>query len=150
MAKKENPLRALRQSEEAMLRHCRALFKGQITNLERRSDDGFSKGTAKLRRIKGHSEFEFVDAEHIFVEIQNENLMVRTEQRALATVPDLIVLFDDEFRAVSTEELRFGLRATVVVFPAHPLLKSKEALAVVGPRAFGYDVDYVPIDELEL
>ncbi len=40
--------------------------------------------------------------------------------------------------AVATEELRYGLRLAVLLLPAHPLLKTPEALRVVGPQAFGY------------
>jgi DUF917 family protein len=47
---------------------------------------------------------------------------------------------------LQTEELRYGLRIAVVGLPAHPLLRSPEALAVVGPGAFGYaDVEYLPL-----
>lgn len=48
-------------------------------------------------------------------------------------------------RPIQTEEMRYGLRLSVVALPAHPLLRSAEALKVVGPAAFGYsDVDYKP------
>jgi hypothetical protein len=40
-------------------------------------------------------------------------------------------------RAVSTEELRYGLRLSVVALPAPPQLTTAKALAVVGPEAFG-------------
>jgi hypothetical protein len=33
----------------------------------------------------------------------------------------------------------------VIALPCTPLLRSTEALAIVGPRAFGYDRDYVPL-----
>ena len=39
---------------------------------------------------------------------------------------------------IATEEMRYGLRAAVVGLPAHPLLTTPAALAVVGPAAFGY------------
>ena len=39
---------------------------------------------------------------------------------------------------MQTEDLRFGLRVTVVTLPAHPLLRTPEAMQVVGPAAFGY------------
>ncbi|MGD9530125.1 MAG: hypothetical protein AB7V44_25480 [Pseudonocardia sp.] len=29
-----------------------------------------------------------------------------------------------------------------------PILRTREALAVFGPRAFGLDVDWVPVEEL--
>jgi hypothetical protein len=42
---------------------------------------------------------------------------------------------------VGTEELRYGLRLALLHLPAHPLLRSPEALAVVGPHAFGYQAE---------
>ena len=38
---------------------------------------------------------------------------------------------------MSTEELHYGLRLSVVALPAPPQLTTAEALAVVGPEAFG-------------
>ncbi len=43
---------------------------------------------------------------------------------------------------VTTEEVRYGLRVGVVVLPASPMLKTPEAMAVVGPKAFGFNLDY--------
>ena len=154
-ARNANPLLALQQKseEEEMLRKSRIVFYGKIVSIDRKNDGGFSKGTVKLQSVPmaGSAETKYINEERIFVEIQNEYLIVRTEQETLITVPDLIVLFDDEYRAISTEELRYGLRATVMVFPASPSLRTKEALEVVGPGAFGYqDAKYVPIEQLDL
>jgi DUF917 family protein len=61
-------------------------------------------------------------------------------------VPDLICIVDSETgRAIGTEELRYGLRIDVLSMPAPVLLRSEIALAAVGPRAFGYDFDFVPM-----
>ena len=61
-------------------------------------------------------------------------------------VPDLICIVDSETgRAIGTEELRYGLRIDVLSMPAPVLLRSEIALASVGPRAFGYDFDFVPV-----
>lgn len=47
---------------------------------------------------------------------------------------------------IATEEQRYGLRVAVVGLPAHPLLTSPAALAVVGPAAFGHsNVEHVPL-----
>jgi len=49
---------------------------------------------------------------------------------------------------MQTEDLRYGLRVSIVGLPAHPLLRTSDALAVVGPAAFGYgDVVYSPLGE---
>ncbi|PRW56447.1 hydantoinase subunit beta [Chlorella sorokiniana] len=67
--------------------------------------------------------------------------------RVLATVPDLICCIEEDTgQPIATEEMRYGLRAAVVGLPAHPLLTTTQALAVVGPAAFGHgEVAYVPL-----
>jgi uncharacterized protein len=62
-------------------------------------------------------------------------------------VPDLICIVDlDTAEPVTTEVIRYGLRVAVLGIPAPKMLKSPEALEVVGPAAFGYpDVPYRPL-----
>ena len=44
--------------------------------------------------------------------------------------------------AIGTETLRYGQRVTVIALPAPSLLMTKKGLRHVGPRAFGYDLDF--------
>ena len=64
-------------------------------------------------------------------------------------MPDLISMVDHELgEPVPTEEMRYGLRVAVIAMPAPPLLRTPEALAYVGPQAFGYpeeEVTFVPM-----
>lgn len=49
---------------------------------------------------------------------------------------------------IATEEMRYGLWVAVVGLPAHPLLTTPAALAVVGPAAFGYEaVQYLRLGQ---
>lgn len=76
--------------------------------------------------------------------VQNENIVVENilsgeKKEILATVPDLISILDTETgESIPTEEIRYGLRVSVVVLPSPPLLYTDKALKVVGPEAFGY------------
>ena len=82
------------------------------------------------------------------IDFQNENLIARTDEgEILAVVPDLICLVDeDSAEPITTEIVRYGLRVVVLGIPAPEMLKTPEALAVIGPEAFGYDgVPYVPL-----
>ena len=67
----------------------------------------------------------------------------------LACVPDLICLVELESgEAVTTDELRYGLRVALLVLPVPPLMSTAKALQVVGPQAFGYTVEdatYIPV-----
>ncbi len=80
------------------------------------------------------------------IDFQNENLIARLGEEALCAVPDLITIVSlDDGEAIGTESLRYGLRVAVLGMPAPKELKTEAALAVVGPRAFGYDIDFCPL-----
>ena len=80
------------------------------------------------------------------IEFQNENLVARREGEIVCVVPDLIcAVATDLGEPVTTELMRYGLRVTILGFPAPALWASPEGLAVAGPQAFGYDVEYVPL-----
>jgi DUF917 family protein len=78
------------------------------------------------------------------IDFKNEYLILRVDDRVHLTVPELIGVVETETGApLTTEVLRPGLRATVLGFPCSPLYRTPEALRVVGPAAFGYDVPLV-------
>lgn len=135
-AKRRSPVERILEQENGVL-----LFKGKVTDVARRVDKGFAKGQAT---IAGLEEFS---GSQLLVDIQNENLIARREDQVLAIVPDLISIVDLESgEPTTTETLRFGFRVAVIGLPAHSLLKTPEALEVIGPQAFGYpDVVYRPL-----
>lgn len=119
----------------------RALFQGKIVDVERRTTGGFARGQVVIQGTGAHAGSSLV------VEFQNENLMARLDGRVVCSVPDLICVVDSERgEPITTELLRYGFRITVLAFPAPPLLRTTRALQVVGPRAFGYEVDYRPLE----
>jgi DUF917 family protein len=48
---------------------------------------------------------------------------------------------------ITTEELRYGFRVIVIGAPCVPDWRTEAGLALVGPRYFGYDIDFVPVEE---
>jgi DUF917 family protein len=64
------------------------------------------------------------------------------------TVPELICVLDTESgEAIGTEQIRYGQRIAVLSLPADKILTSERGLQVVGPRAFGYDSDFLSLHE---
>ncbi len=62
---------------------------------------------------------------------------------AARDVPDLICALDTvSGEACGTETIRYGRRVTVVALPAPPVFLTARGLEHVGPRAFGYDLDF--------
>ena len=116
------------------------LLRGKIVDVERRTTAGFARGSVRIAGTEDD------DGRMLRIDFQNENLVARLDGDVVATVPDLItIVAGDDAEPVSTELLRYGYRVAVLVLPAPALLTTPKALRVVGPRAFGYDLDFSPI-----
>jgi DUF917 family protein len=81
------------------------------------------------------------------IAIQNENLVLWVDGEPVIMVPDLIINLDLETgEPITTEILRYGQRVAVIGLPVHDLMKTPEAMAVVGPQAFGYpELTFAPL-----
>lgn len=120
----------------------RRLYTGKVTELSSRTIGGFDVGEVTLEPLTGAGEA-------LHIAIKNEYLLARCGDRVLASVPDLITLVDHETATpINSERLRYGQRVTVFAIgsPAH--YRTARALAVVAPRCFGFDLDYVPLERL--
>jgi DUF917 family protein len=118
------------------------LLRGKVVDVERRTAGGFVRGSAVIEGLGADA------GRTVRVEFQNENLIVLEDGRPLATVPDIITALDTHTaQTITTEQLRYGHRVVLAVFPSPDVWRTPAGLAVVGPRAFGYDVDYQPIEE---
>lgn len=134
LAQKEHrdPVQAILAQEKGML-----LFRGKIADIARRTTEGFLRGTVKLEGLddsRGHT-FELA--------FQNEWAVGWLDGVAQVMTPDLICVLDSvSGEAIGTEVARYGQRVTVVALPAPPVFLSPRGLDFVGPRAFGYDLDF--------
>ncbi|MEX0344343.1 MAG: DUF917 domain-containing protein [Rhizobiaceae bacterium] len=123
-------------------RFCKVLFDGKVADLLRETTRGFAIGRLILQSIDG-------SVEPMEIEFQNEFLSARIGDRYLATAPDLICILDRETaEPITTESLRYGQRVKVVGVSVPPVMRTTEALEVWGPRIFGVDRDYVPIEQI--
>jgi len=140
---KRNPLPIIEKE------NGRLIFIGKIVSLYRLTQDGYNKGKAKISGLE-----QFINST-MDIEFQNENLVAwfygdnKPEDKVVvATVPDIISVVDTEsYQPFLVEDLKFGLRASVLVLPASPLMRTEQALKIIGPKGFGYDVDYKPVGD---
>ncbi|MEM7274242.1 MAG: DUF917 domain-containing protein [Actinomycetota bacterium] len=120
-----------------------ALVEGKVADVDRQTTDGFAKGSAVIEGTGADN------GRLLRMEFQNENAVVIEDGKVLASVPDIITAVDvHTARPIVTELLRYGQRVALVALPCDPVWRSDDALAVVGPQAFGYDLDYVPVETL--
>jgi DUF917 family protein len=137
LAQKEHrdPVQAILDAEDGKL-----LFRGKIADIARRTTEGFLRGTAKLDGLdewRGHG-FELA--------FQNEFAVGWLDGVPKVMTPDLICVLDSvSGEAIGTETLRYGQRVTVIALRAPKVFLSPRGLDFVGPRAFGYDLDFVSV-----
>lgn len=130
--RREDAVAALIEAEQGVL-----LFKGKVQDVDRRTTEGFLRGTARLVGLDGDR------GSMLSLGFQNEYAAAWRDGEVVATTPDIICTMDSESgEAVGTEMLRYGQRISVIALPAPELFLTPNGLATVGPRAFGYDFDY--------
>jgi DUF917 family protein len=127
-----DPIAAILEAEDGKL-----LFRGKITDIARRTTEGFLRGTAKLEGLDDWRGRGFDLA------FQNEFAVGWMDGEPVVMTPDLICVLDSvSGEAIGTETLRYGQRVTVIALRAPSVFLSERGLAFVGPRAFGYDLDF--------
>ena len=119
------------------------LFDGKVVDLERGFDAGFTRGKAMLDGIgawKG-SQYE--------LRFQNEMLLALRDGQLSAVTPDLICILDAATaHPITTETLRYGNRISVIGIPADERWRTDIGIETAGPRYFGFDVDWQPVEQL--
>jgi uncharacterized protein len=113
------------------------LYKGKVIDVERRATEGFLRG---LARFDGLDEWR---GSKMQINFQNEWIVARQDGEPVAMTPDLICVLDSvSGEAVGTETIRYGQRVTVIALPPTPIFLTEKGLRHVGPRAFGYDIEF--------
>ncbi|MEO0754493.1 MAG: DUF917 domain-containing protein [Pseudomonadota bacterium] len=121
----------------------RGLFSGVVSDVSTRVEGGYDVGRASISPLVDDGR------PPLLIDIRNEYLTARQGDQVLASVPDLITILDFETaQPINAERLRYGQRVSVFAIgcPAH--YRTERALNVVSPRAFGFDFDYIPLEEL--
>jgi len=136
-ANQTDPIEAILRTHEGTL-----LLTGKIADVSRTFRGGHDWGRLQIDGIGS-------DRSHrAELDFKNEYLVMRRDGTPVASVPDLIsVVETSSGTPVSSEIARVGTRVSILGMPCSPLYRSEEALRVVGPQAFGYDLPYLPLRE---
>jgi DUF917 family protein len=135
-ARRHNVVERLLAKTDATL-----FFTGKVADVRRELRGGFAMGEAMLTGVGDHA------GSQARVAIQNENLVLWVDGTPAVMVPDLIMNLELETgEPITTEMLRYGQQLAVIGIPAHDLIKTPEALKIVGPAAFGYpELNFAPL-----
>lgn len=143
---------AIRQAREANSDPVKAaaeavsgwlLFEGEIVSSEVADDQsyGFGVGTHTLEGRGGYQGHSFK------LWYKNEYHVSWLDGAPFITSPDaLIMVHLSTGEPALSFDFKVGDQVAVVGRRAHQLHRTKEGVAALGPRRFGFDLDYVPIE----
>jgi len=128
----DDPIAAILKVEPGKL-----LYKGKVIDVARRTTEGFLRGVV---RFDGLDDWR---GSAMTINFQNEWIVAWHDDKPVAMTPDLICVLDSvSGEAVGSETIRYGQRVTVIALPPPAVFLSERGLQHVGPRAFGYDLDF--------
>ena len=123
------------------------LFQGIVTKSADKGDRGFSWSDVEVR---GTKEFEG----HTYrVFVKNENNVTWFDGKPDAMAPDFIANLDpktgDTINPPVLGSYIVNQEVVLVGWPNSEMWRTPKGIEVFGPRHFGFDFDYVPIEQLQ-
>jgi uncharacterized protein len=119
----------------------RVVFRGRVVSFAWEEREGFTWGELELAG-------ESADAGSTYrVWSKNENLLAWRDGEPDVTAPDLICCFSaGTGEPITNPHHAAGTAVTVVGVPAAPQWRTAAGVATLGPRHFGFDIAFVPLE----
>lgn len=120
------------------------LFRGKVVAAEWDESQPYMYGIG-TNRLEGTGAI----SGHTFaIWYKNENHITWKDGQPFVTSPDIIVVADEQSgEPLTNADVVEGRNVAVIGLPAIDGFRSAKGLEVLGPRHFGFDIDYVPIEQ---
>jgi DUF917 family protein len=137
-AAKQDPADAVAKATKGWV-----LFKGRVVKKDWQDKEGYLWGT---NTIEGQDQFKG----HTFkIFYKNENHVTWLDEKPYVTSPDIIeVITQDTGRPITNTNIKEGDNVSVLGLRGRDPFKTPKGLGVLGPKHFGYDIAYVPIEQI--
>ena len=127
--------------------HGYKMFHGIVAEDDTKGDRGFTWSVVTLEGVNE-------DAGHTYkIWNKNENIVAWYDGKVDATAPDTLMDLDprtgDAHNGPTLGAFQLGAEVVMVGWPADPRWRQPKGIEVFGPKHFGFDFDYVPIEELQ-
>jgi uncharacterized protein len=127
--------------------HGYKLFHGVVAEDDTKGERGFTWSVATLEGVKE-------DEGHTYkIWNKNENIVAWYDGKVDATAPDTLMDLDprtgDAHNGPTLGAFQVGAEIVMVGWPADTRWRLPKGIEFFGPRHFGFDFDYVPIEELQ-
>ena len=118
------------------------IFTGEVIGKDWEEKNGVLVGTT---HIQGTGEYKRHTMDVFFL---NENHIAWLDGKPLVFSPDLIILLDPQTGTGYTNtEIQAGHKVSVIGTRGIDAFRSEKGLKYFGPRYWGFDIDYKPIEE---
>lgn len=116
--------------------------KGTVTKKEWEDRVGYYWGT---HTITGEDEFE---GEELKIWFKNENHICWKNDEVFVTSPDSVNVVNAKTgEPITNSDIKEGDVVAVIALKAVDVFKSDKGIDILGPKAFGFDYEYSPIEE---
>lgn len=124
------------------------LFQGIVTKSDERGDRGFNWVDVEIEGINEYKGSIY----KIFV--KNENIIAWLDDAVDVMSPDYIYNLNPKTGESITGGIGYGgypLNEEVVMIglPAHEQWRNRKGVELIGPKHFGFDFEYIPIEDLQ-
>lgn len=117
------------------------LIRGKVTGKEWEDRVGYYWGT---HTITGEGEYA---NDVVKIWFKNENHVCWKNDEVIVTSPDIITVVNaDNGEPIANPTLAIGDHVAVIGLKARSVFRTQKGIDILGPRAFGFDFDYVPIE----
>ena len=119
------------------------LFEGEVSKKEWEDKEGYYWGT---HTITGLDDFKGAEFKIWF---KNENHVSWFNGKPYVTSPDMLVVVNRETgEPLANFDIAEGQHVAVIGLRAVEQFRSPKGIDILGPRHFGYEIDYTPIETL--
>jgi DUF917 family protein len=118
------------------------IFKGNVEKYEWKNEKGFLFSEVSLTgkdEWRGRTFRSWIKNEHIFAWVDTKPIVMP---------PDLIMFFDKSGYGVTNDTLKQGLEVSIIAAKAPDVWRTPKGLEYFGPRHFGFDYEYIPVEKL--
>lgn len=129
--------------EIAILANGWVITKGKVTRKIVEDRDDYYYVT---HEITGTEDYEGQDLK---IWVKNESHISWLNGEVFVTSPDMIQIIDKKTGHPYTNNvIEEGMEVSVIVMKAREVFRKERGIEVLGPKAFGFDINYTPVEEL--
>jgi hypothetical protein len=137
-ASKQDPAEAVAEAANGWV-----LFRGKVSKKQWEDREGYMWG---INTIEGQDQFQG----HTFkIFFKNENHITWLDDKPHVTSPDIIeVMHRDSGEPITNTDIKEGDIVSVLGLRGRDPFRTPKGLEVLGPKHFGYEISYVPIERI--